>query len=396
MLSDALSRLGFQTHLIFIGDPCLDGHEKRLGQRLYLHRWCQWISAHHPLGVYDGEEGKRNDFMASAPEFVVESLARPAIEKGKLVAVLAEEWHTAEPICRIGDLLSSRGLRDKTVLFWNANNTFSFERIDWSRLQANATITTVSRYMRHEMRSLGIQPLVIPNGIPEASTHPPEQDRVSHFRQKLGSYKDVLLFKMARWDRAKGWLEAISAASHYKAWGHRVFFPIRGGIEPYGHEVIQLARALGLRVQDIDLSGAGIDEFLAALLEAARSFEIVNIVSYLGHDTARLLYSASDGVLANSSHEPFGLVGLEAMAAGGVSFVGETGEDYAQHLVNAVVLESSTPEELLANMVYLENRPVLASEIRERARSTGRLYTWENVIHQQLLPKLERHIRLQS
>jgi len=59
MLSDALSRLGFQTHLIFIGDPRLYGHEKRPGQSLHLHRWCQWISAHHPLArvLYSASDG---------------------------------------------------------------------------------------------------------------------------------------------------------------------------------------------------------------------------------------------------------------------------------------------------------------------------------------------------
>jgi glycosyltransferase involved in cell wall biosynthesis len=394
MLSDSLARLGFSTHHIFVGDPRLDGHELRCNGYLHLYRWCQWISAFHPYGVYDGEEGKLHDFIASAPEYVVERIAQPAIESGKLVAVLAEEWHTAEPVCRISELLIARGLRNLAVIFWNANNTFSFERINWPKLKANTTITTVSRYMRHEMRGLGLLPIVIPNGIPESSTQPAQLDKVREFRQELDMHKDVLLFKMARWDRAKGWLEAISAASAYKAKGRRVFFPVRGGIEPHGHEVLQLARALGLRVQDINLSGAGIDDFLAALLAAARNFDVLNIGSRIDPDLARVLYSASDGVLANSSHEPFGLVGLEAMAAGGLSFVGETGEDYAQHLVNSVVLESPHPEELLSNMVYLENRPGLAGSIREQAKMTARQYTWENVINQQLLPKLERHIYL--
>ena len=44
---------------------------------------------------------------------------------------------------------------------------------------------------------------------------------------------------------------------------------------------------------------------------------------------ARSFYVAADVVLANSVSEPFGLVGLEAMAAGGVVLTGGTGEDYA-------------------------------------------------------------------
>lgn len=51
-LAQALADNGFETHLWFVGDPDLPGNEMR--QQLWLHRWCQWISRHHPAGVYDG------------------------------------------------------------------------------------------------------------------------------------------------------------------------------------------------------------------------------------------------------------------------------------------------------------------------------------------------------
>ncbi len=38
-LGQALADAGFDTHLWFIGDPDLAGHETR--ERLHLHRWCQ-------------------------------------------------------------------------------------------------------------------------------------------------------------------------------------------------------------------------------------------------------------------------------------------------------------------------------------------------------------------
>ena len=36
--------------------------------------------------------------------------------------MLGEEWHTAEAMCRISDLLYFNGLRDHAIQFWNANN----------------------------------------------------------------------------------------------------------------------------------------------------------------------------------------------------------------------------------------------------------------------------------
>src|SRR4030095_12731509 len=37
----ALVSAGHETHLWFVGDPGLSGHEDREG--LHLHRWCQWL-----------------------------------------------------------------------------------------------------------------------------------------------------------------------------------------------------------------------------------------------------------------------------------------------------------------------------------------------------------------
>jgi len=55
-LSHTLAKEGFITHLFFVGDPHLKGEEKSCAGKLILHRWCQWISAYYPDGVYQGEE----------------------------------------------------------------------------------------------------------------------------------------------------------------------------------------------------------------------------------------------------------------------------------------------------------------------------------------------------
>ena len=94
-LTQTLAGMNFEVHHFFIGDPQLEGVEVREKGKLFLHRWCQWISEYHPNGVYDGEEGKLYDFNESVPLFVVHELAAPAISQGKMVVVLGEEWHTA-------------------------------------------------------------------------------------------------------------------------------------------------------------------------------------------------------------------------------------------------------------------------------------------------------------
>jgi len=56
------SYAGHETHLWFIGDPELPALEEQ-GQ-LTLHRWCQWVSALQPGGVYDGEDLHRKAHSA--------------------------------------------------------------------------------------------------------------------------------------------------------------------------------------------------------------------------------------------------------------------------------------------------------------------------------------------
>ncbi|NLB35093.1 MAG: glycosyltransferase family 4 protein, partial [Elusimicrobia bacterium] len=170
-LAHNLAEMGYTTHLFFLGDPSAPGLEEwgppDFPGKLYYHRWCQWISRHYPGGVYDGEIEKLKDFENSIPQFVAEEIIRPAASKGKITIVMAEEWHTALTTINLSDYLWKCGLRNNAILLWNANNVYSFERINWGALNFVSNITTVSKYMKHQMWSLGLNPTVIPNGIPD-------------------------------------------------------------------------------------------------------------------------------------------------------------------------------------------------------------------------------------
>ncbi|RLC93909.1 MAG: glycosyl transferase family 1 [Chloroflexi bacterium] len=391
-LSRSLAGLGFHTHLLFIGDPEGKGVESTYGGRCTLHRWCQWISEYHPEGVYQGEDGKLADFNESAPPFVAEHLVRPALNQGKTVIILGEEWHTAEAMCRISDLLHTAGLRERVVMFWNANNTFSFDRINWGRLSYATTITTVSRYMKHIMRGMGLNPLVVPNGIPKSLLGSVDVKASASLRKRLEA--DLILAKVARWHPDKRWNEAVEAVARLKARGLRTVLVARGGIEPHGEEVLYHARSLGLKVADARSRGGSLQDCLNAI-EGGDKAEVINLRFRCPQDFLRIVYHASDAVLANSGHEPFGLVGLEAMAAGGIAFTGGTGEDYAVPFRNSIVLETADPGEIEAYAVYLNEHPNDGQRIRKAARQTARQFTWEEVITI-LVRKLEYQARAQG
>src|SRR2546430_16787673 len=96
-LSRTLSQLGFYTHLFFVGDPDLPSEESHEHGRLRYHRWCQWISALHRGGVYDGEEEKLRDWNHSLPPAVFRDLIVPANSSGTNVGGLVREGARAPP-----------------------------------------------------------------------------------------------------------------------------------------------------------------------------------------------------------------------------------------------------------------------------------------------------------
>ncbi|MDD4859704.1 MAG: glycosyltransferase, partial [Dehalococcoidales bacterium] len=298
----------------------------------------------------------------------------------------------AEVMCRLSDHLCSQGLRDRAVMFWNANNTFSFQRIDWKRLKDASTITTVSRYMKHIMWRVGVNPLVIPNGIPRALLNRIDEMESARLRARLNA--EIVMTKVARWDPDKRWNSAVESVARLKSSGLKAVLLARGGLESHGAEVLENAHALGLKVRDVTAGGDSLEDYLNAL-ENNNNADILNIKFHCPQDFLRLAYNASDAVLANSGHEPFGLVGLESMAARGVAFTGGTGEDYAIPFQNSIVLETSDPREIEAYVMYLKKYPEEEERLRKAAWSTARRFAWEEII-QNLIQKLEYQARIQE
>jgi glycosyltransferase involved in cell wall biosynthesis len=390
-LSEALAEDGLESHLWFVGDPNLPGHENR-GQ-LSLHRWCQWISHYHPTGVYDGEEGKRADYAASLPPFLFREILLPHVQRGGQAVVLAEEWHTVDAVLHLDWLLRNAQVRDKVTIFWNANNTFSFDRIAWDRLAEAAVITTVSRYMKYQLWERGVNPLVIPNGLTADALVPPDREAVALLRSRLQDR--TLLSKVARWDPDKRWLLAIETVRVLKNLGWRPLLLARGGIEEHGAEVLAKAAAAGLRVVERSSPDEGIQGLLRAL-EGIDDADIVHLRTPLNAESCRVLYRSSAAVLANSGREPFGLVGLETMAAGGVACTGGTGEDYVVPGQNALVLETADPWEFVALFRELRANPARERALRRAGRVTAEHFSWPHIVRRVLLPRLHlvaEHLR---
>lgn len=374
-LTQALSDAEFETQLVFIGEPDAPPVE-RVSQRLELRRWGQWISSHHRDGVYHGEAGKVLDYGRSVPPFLVDEVIAPAAERGEKVLVLAEDWQTADAVILLDRMLRGRGLRHAATLIWNANNTYGFDLVDMRALAAAATITAVSKYMKFELAAVGVPSLVIPNGIPPRLLAGPSEAHVAAIRDAVGTRP--FFAKVGRYSPDKAWFQAIDAIANLREQGVPARLVVRGGKEAYGEEVMARARRRGLRVVEVRSVGRDIKQICDAI--KASDGDIIDLRAFLEEPLLYALYAAADAVLANSKKEPFGLVGLEVMAAGGIAVCGSTGEEYAEPFFNAVVTDTDDGRELATSLHALVRDQALGNAIRVAGKLTAKRYVWPIVI----------------
>jgi hypothetical protein len=115
--------------------------------------------------------------------------------------------------------------------------------------------------------------------------------------------------KVARWDPNKRWLMAVEMVVAMKQLGWRALLIARDGVDAHGAEVLAAA-AGGLSIAEGGCPKGGVRGLLR-VLEPVEGVDIVSLVSPLDAGSCQLLFHSAAAVLANSAHEPFGLVGLE-------------------------------------------------------------------------------------
>ncbi|HEY80764.1 MAG TPA: glycosyltransferase family 4 protein [Caldilineae bacterium] len=223
-------------------------------------------------------------------------------------------------------------------------------------------IIACSEFMRSEIiEALHAPPekiRVIPNGVEYERLIIHLRDHLEalpYIRRRWAGPDDPLIFFVGRLEWEKGPDLLVEAMP-------RVLedFPnaklILAGKGSYTDQIVELIHRLGLE-------------------------DRVQVVGFISDQTRNEIYAVADVAVFPSRYEPFGIVALEAMAAGAPVIVGDVGgfSEVVEHGVTGLRVPND-PQAIAHAILHTLRRPDLASERARRAQEVVRTqYSWEAI-----------------
>jgi len=173
--------------------------------------------------------------------------------------------------------------------------------------------------------------------------------------------------------------------AQFAAPGERLLFQIGRMVPEKGAGVLLEAAAALRQRHDLRLVLAGTGPYRADLERRAQALGIadrVNFAGYVPDSVAQALFSYADVAVVPSIYEPFGIVALEAMAAGAPLVASDVGglSDIVEHGVNGLKAAPGDVQSLTEQIDRLLTDRNLAGRLASNAiRLVRERYSWEGV-----------------
>jgi glycogen(starch) synthase len=215
---------------------------------------------------------------------------------------------------------------------------------------------------------------IVPNGVyPEAFRH--QSGETQAIRRKYAADDEQIIFYVGRLVFEKGLDLLLEAAPRILAQREKVKFIIAGK-GPYAEHLHDRARRMGL-------------------------YHKFYFTGYVDDLTRNALFSAADVAVFPSFYEPFGIVALEAMAAGTPVVVTDTGGlgEVVHHGKNGLKAFPNSPESLADNILWVLTYPEQAKALREQAyHDLETEYNWDIIadrtirVYEEVYTEYERSV----
>ncbi|MBX2999173.1 MAG: glycosyltransferase family 4 protein [Caldilineaceae bacterium] len=231
-------------------------------------------------------------------------------------------------------------------------------QLEWEVCFEAWHIIVCSGYMSGELRGYFNIPVdkisVIANGIDAHPLQTCPEDEVKRLRKFYAPNNEKLLFFVGRITPEKG--------------------------------LQVLLRAMPLiltALPDVRLLVAGRNsEQMKPLLEELRVAPQVELLGFISDERRNCLYAAVDAAIFPSLYEPFGMVALEAMAAGCNVIVSDVGglSEVVHHRQNGLTVMANNPQSIAWAVEQLFEDRAQAQTWREEAqRQVSAFYNWDRI-----------------
>lgn len=351
-LSQALSKMGHEIHVITCEEGTAPAQENDNG--VFVHR----------VTPYKIDTSDFTKWVMQLNFAMVEEAIKTIASIGKFDIIHAHDWLSAfsaktlkcsfkiPTVCTIHATEYGRngGIRTDMQRYISSTEWFlSYEA--WK-------VVACSNYMRHQISDIFSVPWekiwVIPNGVePEKFNF--EFDWLN-FRRRYARDEEKIIFYIGRHVFEKGIHLLIEAAQGITSRYNNSKFVI-AGTGPMTNELKHRVRQMGIE----------------------RKFVFTG---YMSDEDRDKLYRVANIAVFPSLYEPFGIVVLEAMAAGCPVVVSDTGGlgEIVQHKVNGLKTINGSSQSIIDNISQLLYDDELAKQLKENAlRSVYEKYTWDKV-----------------
>jgi glycogen(starch) synthase len=247
--------------------------------------------------------------------------------------------------------------------------------VEWWLTYEAWKVICCSTYMFYELQRIFHLPddkiAVIPNGVDVCQFAAGKSD--AQVRERYAAPDEKIVFFVGRLVREKGVHVLLDAAPQVLAAEPKVKFIVAGkgpALDALRHQ----AKNMGLETR-------------------------FSFTGYIDDDTRNALYRSAAVAVFPSLYEPFGIVALEAMAAGVPVVVADTGglATIVSHGETGLKCCPGDAASLAAQIVALLKNPVLAGRLARQAKAlVGEKYAWQEIarqtrnIYQQVLSAYDR------
>lgn len=351
-LSHALSKLGHEVHVITCGEGDIPFEENDDG--VYVHR----------VRNYEIDTYNFINLVMLQNYAIIEEGIKLFNKIGKVDIIHGHDWLVAFAAKTLKSAYTTPMVATIHATEYGRNNGIRTEMqkfissTEYLLTYESWKVIVCSHYMKQQLSDLFTTPWdkmwIIQNGV-DINSFKIEFEQ-KEFRRKYAEDDEKIVFFVGRHVYEKGIHLLIEAAQGILCNYNRTKFII-GGRGPMTDELICKVKYMGIE----------------------NKFEFIG---YVDDDTKNKLYKVSNAAVFPSLYEPFGIVALEAMAAGCPVVVSDTGglSEIVQHKVNGIKTITNNSNSIKDAIIEIIRDEDLSNNLRQNGFNTViEKYSWQRV-----------------